>query len=314
MATAVSVDTYIRAETDVTFKRYAGLGGFGKLGHVRQPVPIDQQGVIRMNRDTLYSYGIFDLSSPVTIVKPEAAGRFQSLLVVNQDHSALAVEHGAGRFTYTRDSVGTRYAAFIFRTFVDASDPADIAKANQMQDALVAEQASPGAIEFPDWDEASLTMVRQAVNVLASTRASSKGYFGDARKLDPISHLLGTAYGWGGNPEEAAVYVNFVPERNDGKVAHVLRVSDVPVDGFWSVTVYNADGFMQKNDAGLYAYNNVTARKDPDGAVTIHFGGDPSARNYLPIAPGWNYMVRLYQPRSDVIEGRYTFPDPVAVG
>jgi hypothetical protein len=313
MAIPVTVDTYIRAETDVTFQHYAGLGGFGRIGHVRAPVPIDQQGVIRMNRDTLYSYGIFDLQSPVTIVKPDAGGRFQSMLVINQDHSALAVEHGPGRFTYSRESVGTRYVAFIFRTFVDAADPGDIAQANRMQDALVAEQASAGAIEFPDWDEASLVRIRQAVNVLAATRASSKGYFGDARTLDPISHLLGTAYGWGGNPESAAIYVNVVPPRNDGTVAHTLRVRDVPVDGFWSVTVYNAEGFMEKNAPGLYAYNNVTARKDPDGAVTIHFGGDPSASNYLPITPGWNYMVRLYQPRNEVIEGRYAFPEPVAV-
>lgn len=314
MAIPVTVDTYIRAETDLTFKRYAAMGGFGKLGHVRQPVPIDQQGVIRMNRDTLYSYGIFDLTSPVTIVKPDGGGRFQSLLVINQDHSALAVEHGAGRFTYTLDSVGTRYVSLIFRTFVDAGDPEDIRKANQMQDALVAEQASPGSLELPDWDEASMLRVREALNVLASTRASARGYFGDARKIDPISHLLGTAYGWGGNPDEAATYINGVPAKNDGKTPYVLRLKDVPVDGFWSVTIYNAQGYMERNDLDAYSYNNVTAARDADGAVTIHFGGDPAASNYLPITPGWNYVARLYRPRAAVLDGSYVFPEAVPVG
>ena len=311
MAITVNVDNYIRAETDLTFKRYAALGGFGKLGHVRVPVPIDQQGVIRMNRDTLYSYGIFDLSSPVTLVKPDGGGRFQSLLVINQDHSALAVEHGAGRFTFSQESVGTRYVALVFRTFVDANDPEDVRKANQLQDALVTEQASPGAIEFPDWDEVSLLRIREAINVLAASRGSLKGFFGDARTLDPLNHLMGTAYGWGGNPDTAATYISGTPAHNDGNTPYILRVGDVPVDGFWSVTMYNAKGFMEKNDFDAYSYNNVTARKDPDGGVTIHFGGDPSASNYLPITPGWNYTVRLYQPRQAVLDGSYTFPEAV---
>jgi hypothetical protein len=311
MAIPVTVDSYVRAETDLTFKRYAAMDGFGRMGHVRQPVPIDQQGVIRMNRDTLYSFGVFDLTSPVTLTKPDGGGRFQSLLVINQDHWALAVEHGSGRFTYTQESVGTRYVILVVRTFVDAGDPEDIRKANLMQDALVTEQASPGRAEFPDWDEVSLMRIRDAVNVLASTRPSAKGMFGNARKVDPISHLLGTAYGWGGNPDEAASYINSVPAKNDGKTPYVLRLKDVPVDGFWSVTVYNAQGYMERNDLGAYSFNNVTAKKDADGGVTIHFGGDPSASNYLPITPGWNYIARLYQPRPAVLDGSYVFPEAV---
>lgn len=86
--------------------------------------------------------------------------------------------------------------------------------------------------EIPDWDEASLKKVRDAIKVLAATRTDSTGMFGDKTKLDPISHLLGTAFGWGGNPEEAAMYDNVMPDRNDGKTPHAVTVKDVPVDGF----------------------------------------------------------------------------------
>jgi predicted esterase len=47
----------------------------------------------------------------------------------------------------------------------------------------------------------------------------------------------------------------------------------------------------------------VTGKKNADGGMTIHFGGDPSADNYLPITEGWNYVVRLYLPATEVIEG-----------
>ena len=306
---AVTVDNFVRAETDMTLDRYVKQGAFGKFLHLRQPTPIDKQDVIRMNLDTLYSIGVFDLTEPVTIVKPDTGGRFLSMQIINQDHSMLPVEHGAGTFTFTREKVGSRYVFILFRTFVNARDPADIKAANAVQDQIVSKQSSPGKFEIPDWDEVSLLRIRDAINVLAATRPDATGMFGDKSKLDPISHLLGTAFGWGGNPAEAAAYEVVFPEQNDGKTPHTMTITEkVPVDGFVSVTVYNADGFMEKNDLNAYSINNVTAKKDADGNVTIHLGGDPANSNYLPITPGWNYIVRLYQPRAVVLGGSYTFP------
>jgi hypothetical protein len=311
----VTVHNFVRAETDMTLKRYVDQGAFGKFFHIRQPAPIDKQDVIRMNRDTLYSAGVFDLdAAPVTILKPDSNGRFQSMLIINQDHSMQPVEHGAGSFTLSRKKIGTRYVFVVFRTFVNANDPQDIKTANALQDKIVPKQATVGSFEIPEWDEASLGKVRDAINILASTKSDSSGMFGDKSKLNPINHLLGTAYGWGGNPEEAAKYLNVVPQKNDGKTPYTLTVSEkVPVDGFVSVTVYNSKGFLEKNDLDAYSINNVTATKNRDGSVTIHFGGDPSNPNYLPITPGWNYIVRMYQPRKEILDGSWKFPDPKPV-
>lgn len=311
----VTVDNFVRAETDMTLKRYADQGAFGKLLHLRQPTPIDKQDVIRMNRDTLYSFGVFDLdASPVTIVKPDSKGRFQSMLIINQDHSMQPVEHGAGSFTLTKEKIGTRYVIVGIRTFMNANDPKDIKAANELQDKITIEQAKVGSFEIPDWDEASLGKVRDAINILASTKTDASGMFGDKSKLNPINHLLGTAYGWGGNPEEAAIYMNVVPEDNDGNTPYTLTVAEkVPVDGFVSITVYNSKGFLEKNSLDAYSINNVTAQKNQDGTVTIHFGGDPSNPNHLPITPDWNYIVRMYQPKKELLDGSWKFPDSKAV-
>ena len=114
--------------------------------------------------------------------------------------------------------------------------------------------------------------------------------------------------GWGGDPPEGAVYDNVVPEKNDGKTPHAVTVKDVPVNGFWSITVYNKNGFMQKNDQEAYSFNNVTAKKNVDGSITINFGGGPGVINNLPITPGWNYAVRMYQPKPEIINGTWHFP------
>jgi hypothetical protein len=99
-----------------------------------------------------------------------------------------------------------------------------------------------------------------------------------------------------------------VPSKNDGTAVYRLNVKDVPVDGFWSVSVYNAQGYYQKNLYDAYTLNNITAKKSADGSVAIQFGGcDGTFPNCLPTMPGWNYMVRLYRPRPEVLNGQWTF-------
>lgn len=310
---SVTVFNFVRAESDMTLVRYVAQGAFGKFFHIRQPTPIDKQDVIRMNRDTLYSLGVFDLTEPVTITKPDGGDRYQSMHVINQDHSMLPIEHGPGDFMLTKEKIGTRYVLVLFRTFVDPSDAKDVGKAHALQDGIKVKQADPGSFGVPDWEEKSLGEIRDTINVLATGLADTSGVFGDKDKLDPIRHLLGTAFGWGGLPEQAAFYLNVTPDQNDGTVAHTVTVKDVPVDGFWSITVYNALGFMEENDLGAYSYNNVTAKPNADGSITIHLGGDPGNPNYLPIVKGWNYTVRLYRPRKEILDGSWKFPPPKPV-
>jgi hypothetical protein len=83
----------------------------------------------------------------------------------------------------------------------------------------------------------------------------------------------------------------------------------VPVDGFWSITVYDAGGRFQKNEYDAYSVNNLTAMKSADGSVAVQFGGcDGKIPNCLPTVPGWNYMVRFYRPRAKILNGAWTLP------
>jgi len=310
----VNVLNYIRAESDMQFKGYAAkAGGAGKLLHLRDPYSVENQTTIRGNRDTLYSAGVFDLTEPVTIVKPDSPNRFQSLLVISQDHYNPVLKHGSGEVTLTLDNVGTRYAMVLIRTFCDPNSAEDMKKAHALQDAIQVKQTSPGKLDLPDWDEASLVETRKLLNQLAAKGTSFPNAFGRAGEVDPIQHLMGSAFGWGGNPERGAMYFNVSPEKNDGRTAYTLTMpKDVPVEAFWSVTVYNKDGFFAPNRLNAYSFNSVTAKRNGDGSITIHFGGDPKATNYLPITEGWNYIVRCYLPGWQIIEGNWTPPAPLA--
>ena len=83
---------------------------------------------------------------------------------------------------------------------------------------------------------------------------------------------------------------------------------DVPVDGFWSISVYNADGYLEPNDRNAYSVNNLTATRNDDDSVTVHFGGDDDRPNLLPITDGSSYTVRMYRPRPEILDGSWTFP------
>jgi hypothetical protein len=201
------------------------------------------------------------------------------------------------------------------RTLADPGNPADVKAANAAQDRLRMQQATRGSFEVPNWDAAARDEIRKSLLALsARAGTTTEERFGARGKVDPIQHLLATAAGWGGNPREAAVYVGGYAKDNDGKTIHRLTVRDVPVDGFWSISVYNARGFFEKNKLDSYSVNNLTAKPNADGSFTIQFGGGSAKTpNCLFTPREWNYIVRMYRPRKPVLDGTWLFPEPQPV-
>jgi hypothetical protein len=315
-AVPVTPDNFPRAESDLYFSNVVKDGGFGKFVHRREPAAVNNQTIIRLNRDTLYSAAVFDLTAgPVTVTLPDAGKRFMSMQVIDGDQYTPEVDYGAGTHVLSKEKIGTRYVLIGVRTLVDPGDPKDVADVHALQDKMKIEQpGGPGKFEMPHWDQASQKKVREALLVLASTLPDTKHMFGSKDAVDPVRRLIGSASAWGGNPEKDALYLNQVPAKNSGKTIYKLSVKDVPVDGFWSVSVYNAKGYFEPNRFNAYTLNNITAKPDGDGSITIQFGGcDGKVGNCLPTTPGWNYLVRLYRPRANILNGAWTFPAPEAV-
>ena len=311
-AVPVTVDNYNRAQSDFYFGLSFKNGALGKFRHGRELAPIVSRGIVRPNRDTLYSFAVFDFDAgPVTVTLPDAGKRFMVMQVVNEDQYTPAVFYGAGRHTLTKDVIGTRYGIVVVRMLVDPANPQDVQQIHALQDALTASQQSPGTFEIPNWDGASLKKVRGALLQLGETISDTRRMFGTAEnQVDPVRHLVGTALVWGGLPEKDALYLPVTPERNDGATIHQLTVKDVPVDGFWSVTVYNAEGYLEPNPYDAYSVNNITAKRGADGSFAIQFGGcDGEIPNCLPIMKSWNYMVRLFRPRPEILDDKWRFPE-----
>lgn len=307
----VSADNFSRAETDVTMAAYVKEDAFGKFMHARTPPSIDDQKIVRMNRDTLYSIGVFDLDAgPVAITLPDAGKRYMMAQVIDEDHYTHDIAYAPGTKTYSKEAIGTRYLVVIIRTLVDPQSETDIKEVHSLQDNIQVQQESQGKFEVPSWDPVSQATVRDALKVLGSTLQDSDNMFGSKEEIDPVRHLIGAAIGWGGNPKSAAIYLTSKPKDESGTKIEKIRVKNVPVDGFWSISVYNGKGYFEKNDLNSYSINNLTAKPEGDGTIVVQFGGcSASTENCIPIMKDWNYTVRLYRPRPELSEGKWKFPD-----
>jgi len=93
-------------------------------------------------------------------------------------------------------------------------------------------------------------------------------------------------------------------------VVHALIVKEAPIEGFWSATVYNKDGYFDINDHSMYSINSKTVWRSKDGSATIQFGECKGVDNCLEIMDGWNYATRIYKPKKSILDGPWKSPKP----
>ena len=309
----VNVDNFVHAEIAVQADGAIKMaGGINQWYHFRTPAPIDKQNVLRINRDCLYSYAVIDISEGATLTLPDAGERYRSVMVISEDNYTDRVFHKAGTYKLTMKEFKTPDIIFSVRTLANPLDPKDMEEAHELQNQMKIESASAKPYTHPNFDKESYEATYKALLELGQGLPDSKYFFGKKEEVTETRHLIATAYGFGGLPEYEAYYVNKGEHRKAGDFQ--LTVKDVPVDGFWSISIYNKDGYFEENKFNSYSINNVIAKPNKDGSFTINFGTNPEGKaNFLYVMDGWNYIVRHYLPRKEVLSGEWTFPEPQPV-
>jgi len=309
----VTKANFADAETQTALVKYVakvaaetcstGMGVIWNDGKTADP---KDRTVIRINFDTLYSWLILDLSTPATFTLPETDGRYQSAMVLN-GQGYVYVEKEPGDYTLTQDEVGTRIALVAFRTGVNIQDPDDVAQAQALQAKLSVKQANTGEFVQPNqWDLEQMLALRAAYNQERNDKGvKSESLFGRPGEITPEQNNMGVAVGIGGLPKEAAVYLFYTPTSTDSQT---LTLRDVPNgdNAFWSLTVYDKDGFPSGDHFNL---NSAFAKTNPDGDVMINLGGNSDQENYLEIYPGWNATLRIYNPKPAYFDGSWVRPE-----
>nr|NLI50026.1 DUF1254 domain-containing protein [Propionibacterium sp.] len=305
--TLVTAESYIRAETDRQFGVVAQMaGGVNRFYHFRRPTPLDQQNVVRMNRDTLYSMAVVDTSKGATITVPEVPEyRYVSVYLVDNDHYCPSVIYSTGTHQLPRDTqylgIGVRIQVF------DPNDEDEVALINEMQDQFIIQANSAEPLPEFTWDLQSLKALTDQYEKDSTQYGSWKGMMGPRGRVDEHIRHIAAAAAWGLFPEWDATYLNY-SGGHDHTVCHQATYLVPENDAFWSITVYGNDGFM-KSDNNIVNSSNV--KLNADGTFTVYFGSAETCGdrpNRLDTTEGWNFLMRIYRPGKSVLDGAYTLP------
>jgi hypothetical protein len=260
---------------------------------------------MRINFDTIYSTVILDLTEPATLTMPETDGRYQSAWIITDEHYNPMAFVEPGTYTLTQENVGRRYATIAMRTQVNVMDSDDLAVVHKIQDQLKIEQKDSGSFApSGNWDmEEVLAMRAKYSKIGQSEGITSEVIFGKKGEVPLKEHNVGTAMGWGGLTPERAVYPMIF---SNSLEPQTLKLKDVPAGAFWSVTVYDAEGYPQGDS---YNINSAFAVADEDGSYTIRLGGDEDAVNYMDVFEGWNIALRIYEPTEAYFNGEWVMPE-----
>ena len=304
-------------ETAYQMERYQKIaGGVNTVYHNRSMVPIDKQTTIAMNRDTFYSLVVLNLSKPLTITLPEAEGRYMAAQIIDEDHYSPFVFDKPGKYTLTEEKVGTKFAVVIIRTFVDPNNPKDIEKVHKLQDAVQIDGGGKEPFVVPNYDKETYKALFSNIQKLIKYwNGDTQGSMGKRGELNELIHTVATIAGWGLNPPSAAMYA-VVNDDFDPKKKYKIEVpADVPVKAFWSISIYNKDGFFGKNEQNAYTVNNVTGKKNKNGSTTIFLGAcEDEKYNCLPLpGEGSYYEWRWYAPKQVILDGKWSFPKHIEV-
>jgi len=154
----------------------------------------------------------------------------------------------------------------------------------------------------------------------------NREFFGD----DYLKRAAVAMIGWGGNDRVEADYPMARHDADgdefDGKRTYQMTLeSPIPVNAFWSVTMYDTSydgtaGYMVDNPINRYLINSTTeGLVTDDGRLTITMQHDepqdPTERaNWLPTPEGRFYLaLRLYWPKPEALEGTWRPPPVVRV-
>jgi hypothetical protein len=177
------------------------------------------------------------------------------------------------------------------------------------------ESAPEGAQELMKWKTATLAQVVNGWSMNTDTMGVYGNYY--------LKRAIVSQFGLGANLPEDAIYPLNLGD-NTGKpldgankyVIHFAKGGAPPVDAFWSITLYDAEGFQVGNTLNRFAVASwMPMKANADGSLDIYFQnespGPDKETNWLPApkAP-FNLTMRLYGPRSEALTGKWS-PPPV---
>ena len=230
-------------------------------------------------------------------------------MVVNEDHYINRIFHEPGDHELTVDEFDTPYVVVAARILVDPATRTTSPRSTRSRTSSPSTPSSAQPFEPPDYDTASLDATRGALLELARGLGGFDHAFGAQGDVDPVRHLLGTAAGLGrpARTRGALPRASTRASRSASTRLHRARRARSTGSGRSRSTTPTATSSRTTATPTASTTSprrrTTTARSPSTSAAATTI-----APNCLPIMDGWNYTVRLYRPRPEILDGSWTFP------
>jgi hypothetical protein len=200
------------------------------------------------------------------------------------------------------------------RVGIEAGKSLDFAKLDPAVRAAL-ERSPAEAQKLMEWKVPTLARVTNGWSMNTDTMGVYGNYY--------VKRAIIAQQGLGANLPEDAVYPLEITDAAgkplDGANKYTLRFEKdamPPVSAFWSVTLYDRQGFQVANPLNRFAVSSwMPFKQNPDGSLVLFIQnespGKDNEQNWLPAPKGsFNLTMRLYGPKSDILTGRWN-PPPV---
>ena len=274
------------------------------INHNRKLTPTDEQPIVRMNRDSYYSFAVVDVSAGASItIPPIPEGKYVSVQPVTMDHRIQPMSYGSGTF-----ELGTHFGSHMY-LIIRLDSTLSQAEANAIQDGMSITAASSqpfttAPVNQGSFEAVELALRKKLMDLVARDGGNVVvGMFtaptDDSRGLyDFDKYTVGAAVGWGGAQLRDNLYESSPNFPAEG--CYSATFEDPGNSAFWSVTVYDQNGFMFDDVANM---SSDFATANPDGTYTVNMGCGGDAINNMPIVNEtgvFNFIVRHYMPSDRV--------------
>lgn len=286
----VTEANYVTAESDWYFAGVQQKVGVNVWMH-DDPVSIDNQQVIRSNRDVVYSIAVVNVKKGATFTV-EDNGEFQIIHIIDEEHLFHQVVKSGESLTVSANDIEGEFVYLLART----RDNGDFADTKKRQASLkfVSNDNTPYPAKGFDADEVVAfreELVRR-VNTGEQPIAGHDAFGKTLKDVNRHNYLYAAAYGWGGLPMTTAQYVPLMIESAECSTL-TLPKPELEWDnrGYMSATMYAADGWINTEDFYMSHDNMI----DHGDSFSFTINCEPGPNN-VSVEAGGNTLIRAYLP------------------
>ncbi|WP_261905455.1 DUF1254 domain-containing protein [Vibrio fortis] len=265
------------------------------------PVSMENQTVIRSNRDVAYSLAVVDVSKGAVFNVPaENNDYFQIIHIIDENHMTHKVVRRGETVRITpEDLTGGNHVYLLARTR-DMGDVEDLKRRQNLMQFITNSSQPYEAKGFKEED-----VIKYREKLIASAMKGSpilavKGFGSDWADIDFHHFNMVSAYGWGGLKSDIAQYLDAAKLKGESPECSEWRIPTPDLNealgGYWSLTTYGGDGWIAKDN---FYIGNDRMKDNGDGTTSlfVNCSDHPEyAKHSVDVVDGWAGLVRFYEP------------------